>query len=483
MQQLARYRRPVATLALVGALLAGATGSGIRSTQVHAARAAATSNVTLTMWTWKQIHVAGWEAVAAAFKAQTGITVNVQATTPDAIYRTKVVAAGQTHTLPDILSYWSNDFTPEGDGYLTDLTGKIDCSAYVKGTCDTTSLVTPALYKQWHADPKTFKSFLSLPVGHIYTVPELAGSPNFMFFHKSMMKRAGLDPNKAPATFEALISDLQKITAAGQPGMAAGVKNPDVPFFWILQPAYAQYVGQQAYEDQMTGYAPIDNAKFVHLLTLFKQLSTGRLWVPGVTSIDIDPADAAFAAGRSSLDVGGTYTYAALQQLGVPASDILTFNVPGPAGSAIGTFDNAAFSLIEEGVSKTSTHQAEALQWLKFSTGPQGAAIFAKLAKDLPATKLPADAAIVGPAVATLEGFFQHSHGGTVNPIQDKTPNGQSSAPGNATNQLENDIQLLILGQGDPAAFAASMQAAIKNSNDLAFGKGKLPPHFIVPKG
>jgi multiple sugar transport system substrate-binding protein len=447
----------------------------------HAAKAA-TSDVTLNMWTWKQIHIAGWQAVAAAFKAQTGITVNVQAFSPDATFRTKLIAAGQAKQLPDIVSYWSNDFTLQSDGYLVDLTGKIDCSAYIPGTCDTTSVVSKAQVAQWRADPKDYKQYFGLQQGHLWTVPALAGSPNFMFFNKAMMKKAGLNPNVAPATFEDLISDLKKVTAAGQPGFAAGIKNPDVPFYWIVQPAYAQMVGQQAYEDQMTGYAPIDNPQFVKMLTLFKSLGDNHQWIPGVSNVDIDPADAAFAAGRSSLDVGGTYTYAALLQLGVPAGNILTFNVPAPKGSVIKKFDNAAFSLIDEGITKTSQHQDEALQWLKFSTGPEGMAIFAKIAKDLPAAKEPADASVVGPAVASLESFFQNSHGGTVNAIQDKTPNGKNASPGSATQLFETNVQLMVLGQGDPSSIATSVQAAIKASNDLNFGKGKLPPHFVVPK-
>ena len=119
--------------------------------------------------------------------------------------------------------------------------------------------------------------------------------------------------------------------------MAAGVKNPDLPFFWIIQPAYVQYVGPQAYDDQMNGWSSLNNPKFIHVLDLFKQLATDNLWVPGVSNIDIDPADVTFAQGRSSLDVGGTYSYAALEQLGVPASNILMFNVPGPAGSVVKT--------------------------------------------------------------------------------------------------------------------------------------------------
>jgi len=465
----------LASLALSAVVVARPVG--VQAARPH-------SNVTLTMWTWKVFHKAGWDAVAAAFKAKTGVTVNVQAFSPDATYRQKVASAAQTHQLPDVVSYWSGDPTLSGPGYWVDLTGKVTPSNYLPGTFDKTSMITKQTYSGWAADPKDFKAALALKVGHAYSVPAVAGSPNFMFFNKSMMQKAGLNPNKAPATFEELISDLKKIRAAGEPGFAAGAKNPDVPFFWIIQPAYVQYVGAQAYDDQMNGWASLNNPKFVHLLDLFKELATDNLWVPGVTNIDIDPADVMFAQARSSLDVGGTYTFAALEQLGVPASNILMFNVPGPAGSAVTHFVNAPFSLIDEGVTNDSQHQAEAIQWLDYSTSPAGMAIFAKVANDLPAAKEPANPAAVGTAVSNLESFFQaNSRGeaGTEQYIQHLALPGKEANPGDPIAVFENGLQQLILGQGATVTLAAQTQAALASYDKATYAGGK-PPRTIIPR-
>jgi len=461
----------------VAAMLASLALSAVVVARPVGAQAARPhSNVTLTMWTWKVFHKAGWDAVAASFKARTGITVNVQAFSPDALYKTKVASAAQAHQLPDVISYWStSQWSLAADKYLVDLTGKVDPGVYAPGTYDATSIVTAQDKKSWAADP-TSKNLTALPVGHVYTVPALAGSPNFMFFNKSMMRQAGLNPDKAPVTFEGLIADLQKMHGAGLPGFAAGVKNHDVPLFWILNPAYVQAVGRQVYEDQMNGLQPLNNPKWVHMLDLFKQFRTYQLWVPGVANIDIDPADVTFAQGRSSLDVGGTYTYAALIGLGVKASNILIFNVPGPKGSVEG-FRNGLFSLIEEGITRDSTHQAEALQWLKFSTGPEGAAIFAKTANDLPAAKLPAQASVVGPAIARLEGFF--SPRGTFTGIVHQFPLGPNTNP--AYTLAEDQIQQLISGQG---ASTGDMASALQKEIDSVIAQtyhGGKPARVIVP--
>jgi ABC-type glycerol-3-phosphate transport system substrate-binding protein len=465
--------------ATAGAVAGAAALTGIAPVQAATLKA----NVTLTMWTWKVVHVTAWQAVAKEFKARTGITVQVQAFQPDAIYRTKLAAAAAGKALPDIISYWSTDWTPAASGWWMDLTGQVNGNSYLPGTYDSGSLITPAQYATWNADPKTNKAKLGLKVGHVYSLPALAGSPNFMFFNKAMRKKAGLNPDMPPATFEDLIADLKAIKASGQPGFAAGVKNHDVPYFWILNPAYLQFVGPQALGDQNTGWAKLNNSSFVHMLSLFKQLASERLWVPGVTQVDIDPADSYLASGRSSLDAGGTYSRAAILQLGMAQDNVLTFNVPGPKGSMVKKFVNAAFSLIDMGVNPDSQHKTEAVQWLKFATSTTGAAIFAKVSGDLPAAQLEADAKVVGSSVASLLGFFPKLPKGTTGTFNALPAAYQALPPGvgTPTQYLEDGLQRLLLGQSDPAALANGLQATLDSYNKTAYAKtgGKLPRYMV----
>ena len=57
-------------------------------------------------------------------------------------------------------------------------------------------------------------------------------------------------------------------------------------------------------------------------------------WMPGTQTLDIDEADLAFAQGKSTFNVGGTFTLAFLAQNGLTPSNVLTFPVPAPAGGA-----------------------------------------------------------------------------------------------------------------------------------------------------
>ncbi|HEY0803945.1 MAG TPA: hypothetical protein VGD84_02725, partial [Pseudonocardiaceae bacterium] len=90
-----RGRRVVCVVAAAMAVLAGIAGCGSGS--------GASSATTLTMWTFKQTHVKALQAAATAFKAQTGITVNITAYTPDDTYTAKVQSAAATHNVADVL--------------------------------------------------------------------------------------------------------------------------------------------------------------------------------------------------------------------------------------------------------------------------------------------------------------------------------------------------------------------------------------------
>ncbi|MGH2347553.1 MAG: hypothetical protein ACRDG4_20185, partial [Chloroflexota bacterium] len=103
-----------------------------------------------------------------------------------------------------------------------------------------------------------------------------------------------------------------------------------------------------------------------------------------------------------------------------------------------------------------------------------------KVAGDLPAAQLPSNAKIVGPNVASLLSFFPKlpkGVQGTLNSVQNQA---LPSGVGSPTELLENDIQQLILGQGDPAAIAHSVQAALNAYNKTTYPKTGKPPRYTV---
>lgn len=138
----------------------------------------------------------------------------------------KFAAGLTTGDVPDILDLdlvLAPNFTSKGA--LLDITDRVTAEGWTKDF-----------------NPK----FLDLGVwdGKVYMVP-FSADVSVLFYNKNIFKKAGLDPDKAPETWEELEADLIKIrdakltNDAGQPVYAFATSNGaggkmfcDLPFLW-----------------------------------------------------------------------------------------------------------------------------------------------------------------------------------------------------------------------------------------------------------
>jgi multiple sugar transport system substrate-binding protein len=398
-----RKKRVLGAVAAAVALVAGATACGGSS-------GGGSGGTTLTMWTFKQSHVKALEAAAAAFKAKTGITVNITAYTPDATFTSKVQSAAATHTVADVLEVHAagEDRVFGGAGILTDLASTVNAAwkaRFLKGTADS-GLITQAVY-QASLLPKATDP--GVKVGQLFSVPFTAGTFGIIFANKSKLQAAGLDPSKPPTTWEQLISWM-KATDTKDPqagGVTLGLNVSSTGFDWLLQPLAFAYLGKADYQalfgkDASKAWGSPAGQK---VLSLYNEITS--YWTPGTQTLGIDDADRAFAQGKSAFDIGGTFTMASLQQDGMDPNNIVAFGLPAAQGSAVSDFKLQAIALTGLSISAQSKNQAADLQWIDFLTTQAQAGAFAQAAYDLPATDLGANAAkLVGPNLSSLEAVF-----------------------------------------------------------------------------
>ncbi len=428
--------------------------------QTEAAAPTATAPVELTLWTWKVNHVPGLEAVAKNFEAKTGIKVTITAVNPDAAYRTKLTTSAQSGDLPDIISYWTggDDFWAlAGSGILVELTDKVDsqwADSFVPGTLSKGSTFSQARYDQCQKDPKC--GFKNVKVGQVFSVPYMAGSAYFVYGNKQLMQQAGLDPNKPPQTAEEWLDMMKAIkTKTGAAGVVTGVQNPDVLARWLFNPLLMTSCGQETYDAIYDGRDSFKNPCATRVFDYMYQLAQNDLWTPDILQTDIDPADAAMAAGKAGFDIGGTYTLSGLLAHGMKPDNILAFSVPPLKDSKLDHLAVGVDGLIEAGITKDSQHQAEALEFLKFLTSPDQAAIFAKTVGDLPAAKLDPDPAKVGDAMAGLVKSLDPAN----------APFGQSNAEpyiDEIFNVLRPGLQAFITGETTPGKLEGDVDAGSK---------------------
>ncbi len=457
------------SLALLIPMLATACGAATPAPQATTAPAAPAATAVpakpeLTMWTWKVFHVPGLEAVAKNFEAKEGIKVKITAFNPDEVYRTKITTAAQSGDLPDILSYWAGgQWELAATDQLVELTSQVDPAwkgNFLAGTYEKSSVLTQAVFDTCQKDPKC--TYKNLKVGQSFSVPYLAGQAFFVYANKELLTKAGLDPNKAPATADEWMEMMKTVKAkTGTPGLVTGVQNPDVSAFWLFNPLLMTSCGPEKYDAIYNGNSTFSDPCALKVFNWMNDLQTNDLWMPNILQTNIDPADVAFSQGKAAFDIGGTYTLGFLVSQGMKPENLLSFAVPPLKGATLDKLQVSAFALIDAAVTKNSKHPSEATKFIQFLTTPEQMAIFAKTVGDFPAVKVALDPEKIGPVLVGLMSAFS-----------DKSPFDTSKAQtlDEPKKVLELGLQQFITKEIKPDDLVKKIDAANKAAWDARGG-------------
>ncbi|MFF1450464.1 ABC transporter substrate-binding protein [Streptomyces sp. NPDC058274] len=372
----------------------------------------------LEMWTFKQSHVSALRAAAKEFKKETGISVSIEAYTPDDAYTTKIQSAAKTGDLPDLLEVNSDG----GDRVLGAAGILADISADFKG--DWADRIQPAVQDSGFVTELRYKNSLNkeskehgIKKGARYSVPLTVGTFGIVYANKKMLADAGI--TKAPANWQEFL-DALKATKAKDPkngGLSLGLKVPATGLTWLLQPMAFAQLGQQDYEklwskDETKDFGSPNGVK---VLSMYDQVTP--YWMPGSQTLTIDQADQAFAQGKSAFDVGGTFTLAYLKQNGMNPDDVLAFGMPAPEDGAVPDLALGPLALTGVSITTSSKQPDNAKKWMEFLSQQDVATQFAKDATDLPATELGADSAkVLGPTLSALVDSFKGTPESTYDP-------------------------------------------------------------------
>ncbi|WP_165956302.1 ABC transporter substrate-binding protein [Streptomyces hainanensis] len=359
---------------------------------------------TLTLWTFKQSHVAALQAAADAYREESGVAIEVEAVTPDEAFVTRTQAAAQTGDLPDLFEthIHGDDFTFGGAGLLEDLSDDVTdewLSRYSEAVRDA-GTVTPDYYEDSLAPDS---NLAGIEEGQRFSVPLTMGTFGIVYADAERLAQAGV--TEPPATWEEFIDVLAAVDEEfpENGGLSVGLQSPTTGLEWILQPmAYGQ-LGQDGFEALFSDDANTDFASPDGRAVLENYGEIQPYWTPGTQTLPIDQADLSFAQGESSFLVGGTFTLAFLEQNGFDTDNLMTFPVPAPSGGAIPELTLAPFGLTGLSVSATTGDKEGALGFLEYMAAPDVAADFAQAALDVPSTDLGDDPTqAVGPVLGQM---------------------------------------------------------------------------------
>lgn len=331
-------RSALALAALVVALSAG-LGRPVRGN--------ASAQVTLTVWDWGAPAGNTMPALNAQFmKAHPTIAIK-RIQQPFNSYFTLLRSAVTAHKGPDVVEIYA---TP----YVWD---------YYRGFAPLGTYVT-ASDRQTHSFWSGVSTGSSAS-GTPYAFPWDAQSELF-FYNKALFRKAGLDPNKPPLTWNSLLADSAKLKAKRIVPIVAGFKDGYYAE-WFGDLFAAQFMTPSDV-DKFTANPQWTTAAMVKALTYMTTLYKQGYMTPNAEGINLFPDTVNnFGAGKGAMYVGLGSGQLQTFQKSLGTANVGVFPAPALPGSRYKPgqwYDygpNLAWS-----ITRWSAHPAEAYQYIAF---------------------------------------------------------------------------------------------------------------------
>ena len=391
----------------------------------------------VVVWHWMTDREDALQDLADRYQKATGVKVRLELYAPSDAYSSRVRAAAQTNTLPDIFGVL---------GESRDLASFIK-AGHILNLQDVMNQDGGGWDKQFFQKALANNTF---EAGNQYQVPPgIYGVPidvtNIqMLYNKDLFKQAGLDPEKAPATWPEFIADWHKLKAAGVPGMVSGWGET-----WMINCFASNYafnvMGEQKVLDTFRGKVLYTDPDWIQVLGLFDQIRKEDLLVSGVVTMINKTAEQTFANGKAAFAFNGSWCVNVYKGMNPDLNYgvLLPPKLPG-AHYPMRIWGGAGSSFM---VNARSTHQKEAVDFLRWLTGPDQQAELSKETMNLPANK-----GSIGQLPPLLAAFGSQMDA-TTHPSQWPV----AEIP-TVIEAFDKGIQSILIGEKTPEEVAADVQ-------------------------
>ncbi|MEV5964193.1 extracellular solute-binding protein [Kribbella sp. NPDC051952] len=197
--------------------------------------------------------------------------------------------------------------------------------------------------------------------GNVFAVPTAAYSVGLVY-NRDLFTKAGLDPDKPPATWDEVRADAKKIAAAtGQAGYAQLTTNNTGGWMFTTQ----SYAFGGSVENEDGSKATFDDAPSRAALQALHDMKWVDKSMGKAVLYDIDGISKAFAAGKVGMYMAAPDSYRTLVQTnGLKASAFGIGPMPQQGGDH-GTLSGGSVQIVSP--STTDAERAAAIKWIKFN--------------------------------------------------------------------------------------------------------------------
>lgn len=330
----------------------------------------------IIIWHWMTDRDDAFIELANKYREIYGVEVSFELYAPSEAYASKVKAAAQTNTLPDIFSVLSEkrDFA----SFI-----KAGHIANLKEDMESNNLEWKNKFFEGAISINEFKEGNSFGVeSGIYGVPIDISNIQFLY-NKKMFREAGLDPENPPKTWQEFIEANKKLNVAGFQGLVSGFGE-----IWLLDCFSSIYayniMGSEKVLATIKGDVPYTDPDWVKVLSLFDELKQNNCLATGTISMINKTAEQMFANERAAINFDGSWcvnVYSGMNpnlEYGVMMPPI--YNEKNPTviwGGAGSTFM----------VNKNSKNKAEAIKFLKWLTDKDQQVYLSETTKNIPSNK------------------------------------------------------------------------------------------------
>lgn len=251
----------------------------------------------LVVWHWMTDRQDAFNELINKYKEQTGLTVKFELYAPSEVYSSKIRAAAQTNTLPDIFGILAEtrDFASFiKAGFIADLTSYMEKGGWKD------SLFTNALSMNQFVPENEY----GVKPG-VYGVPIDVTNIQILY-NKKLFKDAGLDPENPPITWDEFVSAGKKLRDAGFQVLISGFGET-----WLLDCLASNFawnlMGKEKIIATIKGEVPYTDPDWLTIFRLFRVMYEEKLIATGSVAMVNKVAEQNFANGKAAMALNGSW--------------------------------------------------------------------------------------------------------------------------------------------------------------------------------
>jgi len=330
----------------------------------------------ITVWHWMTDRQDAFNVLREIYEKEKGIKINFELYAPSDAYTQKVMAAAQTDTLPDIFGILGEKRVFASfikAGHVADLTEEMDAEngkwggVFFSKALDVNRFL---LGNQFGVEPG------------IYGVPIDVMNIQ-MLYNKALFRKAGLNPDSPPSTWNEFIRAGERLKAANIPVLVSGWGE-----IWLIDCFASNYafniMGEEKVIATIRGDVPYTDPDWIRVFTIFKELSEMGMLAQGVVTMVNKTAEQIFANERAAFAFNGSWCVNVYRGMnpGLEYGAMLPPKISDEHPMAIWGGAGSSFM-----VNAKSKNREKAIEFLKWLTDKEQQVFLAKSTLNLPSNK------------------------------------------------------------------------------------------------